>query len=143
MLAVFGPLAMLMMFGLWASSLIVGFGALRWALHSRAQLDDIGAIFLASADSFFTLGTSSTEMGRLELLVSVIEAGFGFGCIGLMIGYLPVLYGHFCQRDALLVRLRARVGHPPTVAGMLAHRERAGIMEFRDLLRSCEVWAAD
>lgn len=143
-LAVYGPLAMVMMFGLWAFGLIVGFGLLRWALHpSLPKPTDMPASLLASADSFFTLGSGSPTMGGLELFVSVIEAGLGFGCIGLMIGYLPVLYGHFCQRDALLVRLKARVGRPPTVAGMLAHRERAGAVEFRHLLRSCEEWAAD
>ena len=143
-LAVYGPLAMVAMFGLWALGLIVGFGLLRWALHpGMPKPSEIPASLLASADSFFTLGSGSSGMGRLELCVSVIEAGLGFGCIGLMIGYLPVLYGHFCQRDALLVRLRARVGRPPTVAGMLAHRERAGAVEFRHLMRSCEEWAAD
>lgn len=143
-LAVYGPLAMIIMFGLWACGLIVGFGLLRWALHPDwPKPAEMPASMLASADSFFTLGSGSPAMGRFELFVSVIEAGLGFGCIGLMIGYLPVLYGHFCQRDALLVRLKARVGRPPTVAGMLAHRERAGAVEFRHLMRSCEEWAAD
>ena len=36
----------------------------------------------------------------------------------ILVGYLPVIYQAYSERERILVRLDARVGTPPTVEGM-------------------------
>ncbi len=46
----------------------------------------------------------------------VLEAGFGFSFLGLVISYLPVLYQSFSSRELRILLLDARAGSPPSAA---------------------------
>jgi len=147
-LSVYGPMSMILLFALWAVGLILGFGFLQYALQAfvpAGMRTSLSQQFYLSGDSFFTLGTQTlvSRPSAVHVLV-FIEAGTGFGFIGLMVGYLPVLYHHFTQRDLQLIQLDARAGSPPTAATVLSRCGIEGTLEqLDDWLRDWEVWAAE
>ena len=100
--------------------------------------------FYFSGTTFFTLGLGDvTPRPGLARLITVTEAGTGFGFLGLVISYLPTLYGAFSQRELNISLLDARAGSPPTAAELL--RRHA---QFRDakcsvsILHDWEIWSA-
>jgi hypothetical protein len=79
----------------------------------------------------------------MERFITVIEGGTGFGFLGLMISYLPTLYGAFSQRELNISLLDARAGSPPTAAELLRrHAHFADSEVLTPYLRDWETWAA-
>ena len=52
----------------------------------------------------------------------VVKAAFGFTFLGLVIGYLPVLYQSFSNRELRILLLDARAGSPPSAAEFILRR---------------------
>lgn len=144
-LSVFGALSMVVLFALWATTLIAGFGLLQWVLQGSAAASPVGEQIYMSGVTFFTLGYGDVvpHTGAARA-VSVIEAGTGIGFIAVVIGYLPVLYQLFSRREAHVIQLDARAGSPPTATTMLSrHAESGGMNKLEDLLREWEIWCSD
>jgi hypothetical protein len=98
-----------------------------------------------SGVTFFTLGygdvTAAEPVGQL---VTVVEAGLGFGFLAVVIGYLPVLYAAFSRREATISLLDARAGSPPSAAEFLVRLARGGsIAVAQPVLAEWERWAAE
>src|SRR5207249_4347234 len=97
-LSFYGPLSLLWLFGFWVLALIASFALVHWELGSGFIVvngtADFSADLYMSGTTFFTLGlgdvTPRTPQGRL---VTMVEAGTGFGFLAIIISYLPVLYG--------------------------------------------------
>jgi Ion channel len=148
-LGVFGPLSVLALFGVWAGALILAFAMVQWAgaslLEGAAGLHSFRAQLYFSGTSFFTLGLGDvaphTPFARV---VTVLEAGTGFGFLAIVISYLPVLYGAFSRREVNISLLDARAGSPPTAAELLRRHTRQQNLESLDeYLRAWELWAAE
>ena len=76
-------------------------------------------------------------------MLVVIEAGFGFGFLAAVIGYLPFIYGSFSNREVNISLLDARAGTPPTAAVLLKrHAYPNGREALRVLFKEWEVWSA-
>jgi hypothetical protein len=59
------------------------------------------------------------------------------------IGYLPVLYQLFAQRETFVIRLDARAGSPPSAASLLErHSGDEGLASLTTLLAQWEEWSA-
>ena len=148
-LSVFGPLSVLMLFGVWAGGLILSFGMVQWA--AGWMLGDPGTVhsfrtqLYLSGTSFFTLGLGDvTPHTPLARFVTVGEAGMGFAFLAVVISYLPVLYGAFSRREANISLLDARAGSPPTAAELLRRHVRQQNLDALDnYLRAWESWAAE
>jgi nitrate reductase NapE component len=143
-LSFFGALSMVVLFAVWAISLITGFGLLEWALQGTGQSPVTEQLYMSGV-TFFTLGYGDVvpQTGAARVL-TVIEAGSGLGFIAVVIGYLPVLYQLFARREAHVIQLDARAGSPPTATTMLSrHAEAKGLDKLDDLLREWEVWGSD
>ena len=150
-LSYYGPLSLLGLFVVWAIALIIAFAILHYAAGSAvvSQLAATGRPgFLTdlymSGTTFFTLGlgdvTPRTELARV---ITVFEAGLGFGFLAIVISYLPVLYGAFSAREVNISLLDARAGSPPSASEML--RRLAGRGDPAPLeqnLHDWEQWAA-
>ena len=144
----FGPSSMLLLFAIWASCLVIGFGLLSWGLQdtpSGRALSPLTEQIYMSGVTFFTVGYGDvvphSGMGRF---VAVVEAGTGLGFIAVVIGYLPVLYQLFSRREAHVIQLDGRAGSPPTAIAMLVrHAEAGGLAELDELLREWETWGAE
>ena len=130
-LSFYAQLSLIVLFGVWAMGLIVGFGSLHWALGSRLQapngLTGIAADLYMSGTTFFTLGLGdvvpTTNFARL---LTVLEAGIGFGFLALVIAYVPVLYQFFSRREARITMLDEWAGSPPAAALILRRAFESG-----------------
>jgi lysophospholipase L1-like esterase len=147
-LGYFGPLSLLVLLAMWAFGLIVGFAMVQYGLGSRVQMgtERVGFATLVymSGETFFTLGFGDvTPTMGIARAVAVLESGMGFGFLGTVIGYLPVIYSRFSEREIEISMLDARAGSPPTAAEFL--RRMAGCQGqelFDQVLREWERWSA-
>jgi voltage-gated potassium channel Kch len=146
-LSIYGALSMMLLFSLWAASLVLAFGLIQWVaqIGSRRAVTDLAEQIYMSGVTFFTLGYGDvvphTPAARV---LAVVEAGAGFGLIAVVIGYLPVLYQLFSRREAHVIQLDGRAGSPPSAATMLRrHAESDGLEKLDDLLRAWEIWGAE
>lgn len=150
-LSFYALLALLALFAVWAVSLIVGFALLQSGVGTRlsyapgSQGGFAQALYL-SASSFFTLGIGDviplTGWGRL---LTVVEAGTGFGFLAVLIAYLPVLYQSFSRREVRLSMLDELAGSPPRALEMLrraAHGEKSQVRS-EEFFRDWELWSAE
>jgi hypothetical protein len=153
-LGYFGPLSLLLLMVVWASGLIFGFALLQYCAGGHEQLSGekvtFGKIVYHSGETFFTLGYGDIvpTSGPARAL-SVMEAGMGFAFLGIVIGYLPVVYSSFSRREIQISMLDARAGSPPTAVELLvrlAGRSDGPSIEQRVLdqvLRDWERWSAE
>jgi hypothetical protein len=142
-LGVYGPLSLLLLLGYWGASLIAAFALLQWSIefrHDGAPLSFADAIYFSAA-TFFTLGAGSPHNLASKYLM-VLEAGFGFSFLGLVIGYLPVLYQSFSSRELRILLLDAHAGSPPSAIQFIVRRGNDPV-DLADRLADWEEWALD
>jgi hypothetical protein len=111
-LSIFGPLSLLWLFTTWVAGLIVGFGLLNWSLATALNAPErpatLSAYLYLSGTTFFTLGYGDvTPVSSLGCILSVFEAGTGFGFLAVIISYLPVLYQAFSRWEVMISRTPA------------------------------------
>jgi ion channel len=147
-LSYYGPLSLLGLFATWAILLVLGFAMLHWAagsaINTPGETPTFRTDFYLSGTTFFTLGLGDvTPRTTLAKAITVTEGGTGFGFLGLMISYLPTLYGAFSQRELNISLLDARAGSPPTASELLRrHSQFADNEVLTPYLRDWEIWAA-
>ena len=153
-LGYFGPLSLILLLGFWAASLIFGFALVQHGIGGHEQLSNepltFGRILYHSGETFFTLGYGDIvpTSGPARAL-SVVEAGMGFAFLGVVIGYIPVVYSSFSRREIQISMLDARAGSPPRAAELLVRlagrSENAGMDQkvLDEVLRGWESWAAE
>ena len=148
LLALFGPLSLLILLALWALGLILGYAISLWAIDARLNLINeptfADYLYLSGA-TFFTLGYGDiVPMLAMGRMITVIEAGNGFGLLAIVIGYLPVLYQAFSRREVNISLLDARAGSPSSATEMLRrHAESGNLDELGAVLHEWEHWAAE
>ncbi|MCU1315432.1 MAG: Metal transporter, partial [Candidatus Acidoferrum typicum] len=119
LLGFYGPLSLLVLVGVWAVGLVLGFGLMQYGAGSAVVMTGGQPGFLAdiylSGTTFFTLGLGDViPRSGLSRALVVTEAGFGFGFLAAVIGYLPFIYGSFSKREVNISLLDSRAGTPPT-----------------------------
>src|SRR5580700_10590285 len=153
-LGYFGPLSLILLLAFWAVSLIFGFALLQYGIGGHEHLGNepitFGGILYHSGETFFTLGYGDiVPTSSAARALSVLEAGMGFAFLGVVIGYLPVVYGSFSRREIQISMLDARAGSPPTATELLVRL--AGSTEnpavdqlvLDAVLREWERWAGE
>jgi Ion channel len=146
-LSYFGPLSLLLLIGFWALALVLAFAIIQWAAGSALSSGSPSAfrtVLYFSGTTFFTLGLGDiTPQSSAARILSVIEAGTGFGFLALIIAYLPTLYGAFSQREVSISLLDARAGSPPTASELLRRHGTKRIQNgLAHYLRDWETWSA-
>lgn len=151
LLSYYGPLSLLVLLAFWAVTMVFGFALVHYGDTERLS----GAVFpnrfgnalYLSGTTLFTLGlgdvTPASPLGRV---VTVIEAGVGFGFLALVMGYLPVLYQSFSRREVTISLLDARAGSPPTAFELLRRNTGPAGSDFdalTEVLAHWETWAAE
>jgi len=82
-------------------------------------------------------------MTGIARLLTVLEAGGGFGFLALIIGYVPIIYQAFSRRELDIVLLDARAGSPPSASELLRrHYRNQGTDELLQYLRNWKTWSA-
>jgi hypothetical protein len=148
-LAYYGPLSLIVLLGFWAAGLIFGFACVQYGLGEHVSLGNekitFGKVVYLSGETFFTLGYGDiTPNNAAARALAVMESGLGFAFLGMVIGYLPVIYNSFAAREVEISLLDARAGSPPSAAEFLG---RLGCCPDQTVLdnifRDWERWCAD
>src|SRR5208337_1722163 len=163
-LGYFGPLSLIMLLAFWAAMLILGFALLQYGAGRHEILGNepitFSRILYHSGETFFTLGYGDiVPTSSAARALSVLEAGMGFAFLGVVIGYLPVVYGSFSRREIQISMLDARAGSPPTAVELMVRlagtsgvpalecppNERAALDQkvLDEILRDWERWAGE
>jgi hypothetical protein len=151
--SIFGPLSLLLLFVVWALLLTSAYTLIYFGMHMpftdpthpATVFQRLRSCFYVSGTTLFTLGLGDVQpaTGLARLLV-VMEAGTGLGFVALVIGYLPVLYTAFSQREVAVAMLDARAGSPPTATELLLrHHFKGGAHALNSLLAEWERWCAE
>ncbi len=147
-LAVFGPLMLLILIAIWAAMLIFGFAMVIWGVRATTLAGHgttFGSAVYVSGTTYFTLGlgdvTPTTTTGRI---IMVVEAGVGFSFLALIIGYIPPIISRFGDRETEITLLDARAGSPPSAVELLRRLQGPDCRGMLDsYLRDWERWTAD
>jgi ion channel len=148
-LGYFGPLSLILLLGVWALSLIFGFALVQFGVGEHVRLGNepinFGILLYHSGETFFTLGYGDiTPVSPLARALAVIESGMGFAFLGVVVGYLPVVYNSFSNRETEISLLDSRAGSPPVAADLLG---RLGCCPdptvLDNIFRDWERWSAD
>jgi hypothetical protein len=148
----YGPLALLVLFIFWAVLLILAYGLIYLGLrtafadptHPTSLLEILRSCLYVSGTTLFTLGLGDVQpIGHMARFLIVMEAGTGLGFVALVIGYVPVLYTAFSNREISVALLDARAGSPPTAGELLTrHNFSGGHEALTTLLSEWERWSA-
>lgn len=148
-LAYFGPLSLIFLLVFWAIGLIFGFACVQYGLGEHLQLGSekitFGKLIYHSGETFFTLGYGDiTPSNAAARALAVLEAGMGFAFLGVVVGYLPVVYTAFATREIEISLLDARAGSPPSATEFLS---RLGCcpeqLVLDGIFRDWERWCAE
>ena len=153
MYSFYGPLSLLLLFGLWAALLVAAYALIYFGMHVPfidpthpvTMLGRLRSCLYVSGTTLFTLGLGdvlpATHAARMLI---VAEAGTGLGFVALVIGYVPVLYTAFSTREIAVALLDARAGSPPTAGELLfRHNFNGGHHALTALLAEWERWCAE
>jgi hypothetical protein len=148
-LGYFGPFSLILLLVFWAIGLIFGFALLQLGLGEHVRLGNepitFGILLYHSGETFFTLGYGDiTPTSPLSRTLAVMEAGMGFAFLGVVVGYLPVVYSSFSDREREISLLDSRAGSPPSAGELL---KRLGCcpdpVVLDNIFRDWERWSAD
>ena len=148
-LGYFGPLSLIVLLGVWAAGLIFGFALVQYGVGEHVRLGsepiNFGILLYHSGETFFTLGYGDiTPVSPIARALAVIEAGMGFAFLGVVVGYLPVVYNSFSTRELEIALLDSRAGSPPTAAELLGRLGCCPDPKVLDnIFRDWERWSAD
>jgi len=149
LLGFYGPLSLLLLVAVWAVGLVFGFGLMQYGAGSAVIIagghPSFATDIYLSGTTFFTLGLGDVvPRTHLARALVVSEAGFGFGFLAAVIGYLPFIYGSFSKREVDISLLDSRAGTPPTAGELLRrHSYKGGQDALHDLLKDWEHWSAE
>ncbi len=147
-LAVYGPMSLLVLLSIWAGMIVLGFALVQMAsgsnLHTSGGEVTFTTDLYMSGTTFFTLGLGDVVPQTVAARVlAVVEAGMGLGFLALVIGYLPILYQSFSRREVGTVLLDARAGSPPTVGELLRRGAVHSPAALDQFLADWERWSAE
>lgn len=148
-LGYFGPFSLILLLVFWAIGLILGFALLQYGVGEHVRLGNepitFGILLYHSGETFFTLGYGDiTPVSPVARLLAVMESGMGFAFLGVVVGYLPVIYSSFSNREVEISLLDSRAGSPPSAGELLA---RLGCcpdpIVLDNIFRDWEHWSAE
>jgi hypothetical protein len=129
-MALYGPIGLLLLPTVWILVTMVAFAAMFHALG----VSGYQAAIEMSGSSLFTLGFVRPP-DFASTLLAFAEAAIGLGLLALLIAYLPTIYSAFSKREVLVGQLSAFSGQPPSGVEIL---RRAHLMERFHLLE--DIW---
>ena len=145
----YGPLSLIFLLIIWASGMVFGFALIFHAIgspfHDGLQPSTFRTDLYVSGTTIFTLGLGDvTPISPWARVLTILEAGTGFGFLAAVMGYFPVLYGAFSRREVSIALLDARAGSPPTASELLRRHSHDGAQQaLTQLLMEWERWSAE
>jgi hypothetical protein len=130
-MALYAPVALLAQPLVWSVLFVAGYTGMFWAIG----IHPIGRAYLASGAALLTFGFDASP-GYVAHTLAFTEGMLGIAMIGLLIAYLPSIYGGFSRREADVALLDTYAGSPPSPSAMLALQHYQ-----RDLSQLDDQWA--
>jgi hypothetical protein len=135
-LALYAPVALLVLPASFLAGMYVGFSAIFWACTDVR----FAMAMRFSGSALFTLGFATPNTTPPTAIVYA-EAGMGLALLALLISYLPTMYAAFSRREVSVSRLSVRAGTPPTPAELLVRAFKTGFdARLGELWESWELW---
>ena len=145
-LAVYAPLMLVVMIGIWAALLIVGFGTLLWSMRSgiAPAHASFGTMLYFAGTSLLTIGFGDVVgHAGMPRIVSVLAALAGLSFVSIVTAFLFAIFGAFQQRETFVVTIAARAGSPPSGVNLLAIAGYSRTSEdLSPLMIDAQRWAA-
>lgn len=132
-LALYAPIALLVLPAVWIALVMAGYTAIFWAIGVRPAVE----AFRVSGSSLLTLGFAGVTQ-PLMVVTAFSEATIGLGLVALLIAYLPSMYGAFSRREMMVSLLEVRAGTPPSAVEMIARAHR--LRSLASLSQEWERW---
>jgi hypothetical protein len=130
-MAVYGPLSLLVLLATWVGLVVAGFVGVYWGLNGGSLQDAL----ILSGSSVFTLGFARGPT-LASIAFSFVEAAIGLVLLAMLITYLPSIYQAFGRRESAVTALEVRAGSPPSGVEMIWRYHALERME-----RLSEVWS--
>jgi hypothetical protein len=135
-MALYGPVTLLILLLTWVTLVLVGYTAAYWGLGGRSLRE----AFALSGSAILTLGFERPPDVPATILVFT-EAAVGLILLALLITYLPSIYGVFSRRENLVAGMEVRAGSPPSGVEILQRAWRVdGLTKINVLWRRAEQW---
>jgi hypothetical protein len=147
LLLVYAPLSLLVLFGIWALLIMLGFGMVNFGFqvtHSNGLFDFPSALYYSGV-TFLTLGYGDlAPVSSLGRWLAVLEAGTGLIFLASIVGYIPVFYAAVQRREIPIVLLDSKASSNPTGFELLRRHAAAGaIGRLPIFLEKYEIWGAE
>ena len=108
LLAVFGPVVLILLLFVWSLLQVTGFGLIWWGLGDIPSIGGLGDAWYFSGVVFFTVGFGEiVPVDAVPRAGALAEAFSGVITVALVIGYLPSLYAAYSDRERRLMTLDA------------------------------------
>ncbi len=138
-MALFAPLALLIMPAVLLTLILVGYMFLFWALDPQPWAVELRL----SGSSLLTLGNAAGDTLGYKVL-EFSEAMIGLILVALLIAYLPTIYTAFSRRETAVTLLETRAGSPPSAQEFLVRSYRTGELEtLGDVWIAWQTWFAE
>jgi hypothetical protein len=137
-MAYYGPIALVLLPGVWLVLLALGFSAIYWSMGIAP-----GESLVVSGSSLLTLGFERPSSTGAEV-VAFVEAAIGLALVALLISYLPTIYAAFSRRELLVNMLEVRADSPPSPVVMITRFHRLhGLDALHDMWVQWEGWFSE
>lgn len=132
-LANFAPISLLVLLVGWIVIQVVGWGLIWWAIGGLKGTTGLGDSLYYSGVVYFTIGFGEiVPSGAIPRVGALMEAFGGLLSTALVIGYLPLLFGAYADRERQLMLLDDGTEHRITPTNLLIARVRPGHREDLD-----------
>ncbi len=140
LMAMYAPLALLIMVPVWLFTTTVGYMFIFWALG----VEPWSRAFVLSGSSILTLGFALADT-LPQTIIAFTEATIGLILVAMLISYLPTMYSAFSKREMMVSLLEVRAGLPPTAPELVwrLHGLNQDPAEFQAFWQSWESWLAE
>ena len=138
-MAVYAPIALLVLLFVWVAIVLGGYTAMFFALGGVSAFE----AFTLAGSSMLTLGFIHPPTAS-GVFLAITAAGVGLVVLALFITYLPSLYGGFQRRERGVSKLEVRAGQPPSGVYLIGLAWTVGQLEnLRALWAEWEDWFVD
>ncbi len=107
-LALYGPLSLMVLLAAWVTGILAGYTAMFWGVG----IHPLRRALTISGGSLTTLGLVAPK-SMPQIVLAITEAVFGLGELALLITFLPSIYGDYHRRERDVAKLRTEAGLPP------------------------------
>lgn len=138
-MALYAPIALVTLTVTWLGLVIAGYTLIYWGI----DVGSLGASFIVSGSSIFTLGFASVDTVPYSAVV-FSQAGTGLLLAALLVAYLPTIYGAWSRREKAVATLEVRAGSPPSAWELIMRYHRIqGLQASDELWPAWEDWFLD